>query len=56
MLQQKRKFVDIYNMCQSSCPKRFIEMHNVAKKFKKGKQEWENAYVTLGLPPRKLNI
>jgi hypothetical protein len=33
MLQQRRKFVDIYNMCQSSCPKRFAKMHNVAKKI-----------------------
>ncbi len=33
MLQQRRKFVDIYNMCQLSCPKIFVELHNVAKMF-----------------------
>jgi hypothetical protein len=32
MLQQRNFFVDFYNMCQSSCPKRFAKMHNVAKK------------------------
>jgi hypothetical protein len=30
-------------------------MHNLAKKARKGRQEWEKTCVNLGLPIQKLN-
>ncbi len=37
------------------CLNKFVEMHNLAKKMWKGRQEWEKACANLGLPPQKLN-